>query len=109
MNIKWLNNENIGHRDMIVNYDLGTISSENIIEYDMTPDQVQEFKILMSDLNNDSSRCITSFRDAVVIDSDVYNLCLSCSDVEYNGQKYMIKWSNQEKIRRLKQQIIKNE
>lgn len=108
MKNKWLNKENINYKDKIIDVDLALMFTKDVIEYDMTIEQLQEFKSIMSNLSNDSTRCITVFRDAVMTDTDIYNICLSCGDIEWNGERYSTHGENLKRLSDLKKEILKN-
>lgn len=106
MENKWLNKENIGYRDVIVT-DIGVVNTTDLQVFDMTQEQLERFREIMSDLREGGHKCIRVFRDAVMIDSDIYNICLSCGDIRLNGQIYSFKSDGKEKLQKLKEEIIK--
>lgn len=105
MKNKWLNNENINSGDTILDYKLQLMFPENVKQYYMTDAQIREFERIISNVTEDSSRCIKFFRDSVMINSRMYNICLSCGDVEINGEKFFLKGDDLSAMIKLKKKI----
>lgn len=105
MENKWLNKENIGYRDVIVT-DIGVVNTTDLQVFDMTQEQLEKFREIMKDVDDLTTRCITVYRDSVIIDSNIYNICLSCGDILINGKKHGL-GAGKEKLQKLKEEIIK--
>ena len=106
MENKWLNNENISSEDTILDYKLQLMFPENVKQYDMTDAQIKEFKRIILNVREGGSRCIQFFRDSIMIDSVMYNICLSCGDIHINDKMYYFEGEAGRELRNLKKEII---
>ena len=105
MKNKWLNKEYIGYDDLLIT-DIGVVNTTDLEVFDMTEEQLERFREIMSDLREGGHRCIRVFRDAIMVDSDIYNICLSCGDIRLNGKIYSFKSDGLKKLEELKEEIL---
>ena len=64
-------------------------------------------ELLSKPFFNDRTRCISFYRDTIVIDNKVYNICLSCGDINFDDKNVMITQEQEIALKELKQ-IIRN-
>lgn len=105
MKNKWLNNENINSGDTILDYKLQLMFPENVKQYDMTDAQIREFKRIILNVREGGTKCIQFFRDSIMIDSVMYNICLSCGDIYINDKIYYFEGKTCTELRNLKKEI----
>lgn len=100
MDNKWYIKDNIGAGEFINIVDAGV----ETIELD------EETESILRDIFDEpffqgSSRCISFYRDTIMLDSTVYNICLSCGDVAVNGERVMLTRNQELVLKDLKQKI----
>lgn len=98
---KWFNKENIGYREY-----LSDVIDENTLEFDINFEDAKELKEILKDLTAESTRCITVFRDCLIIDSEIYDICLSCGDVRKGRNMYLLSTEQKNKLKEFKLKIV---
>lgn len=91
-------NENIGEEDLIIESDGSYPKADKVIE--LTDEQVNDIKSKI-ETNQLISRCIRVFRDGLIIDNVIYNICFSCGDVIINDKVCGINDDLKETLRNL--------
>lgn len=76
----------------------GTYHAETVIE--LTDEQVSEIKAKMV-FRDGRSRCMVVYRDGLIIDGNIYNICFSCGDVKINGENKLINNDLKDHLRNL--------
>lgn len=71
-------------------------------ETPLSQDTADKLLELLNDYNNDlRHRCISIYRHAIIINGDIYNICLSCGDYYKNDEKEEYYIHNEGKIKLL--------
>lgn len=98
----WENYEEIDYNDTIKN-----VSPELIkrieVEYHLSN---EIFNILENNLIEGGSRCIRVYRDCIHTKDDIYDICLSCSDVLKNGEISHLNTEDTERLYEIKKELF---
>ena len=100
MGDKWYIKDNIGAGEFINIVDAGV----ETIELD------EETIHILKDIFDEpffqgSSRCISFYRDTIVLDGTTYHICLSCGDVSFDGEQVMLTRNQELVLKDLKQKL----
>ena len=99
---KWFNNQSITPMEFILDTDI-----EGTRVVDLTDEQALIIKsILEQKFSIDHHRCISVYRDTIVIDDVIYNLCLSCGDVIINNEVFYLTSFQEESLIQLKKKFF---
>lgn len=96
----WFNEESFRHSDL-----LSDNISEKTLEFEISKEDVDELTEILYNLSDDQSRCITVFRDVVIINGDIYDICLSCGDIVIDGKWQSLSNEQRVKLKELKLKI----
>lgn len=103
----WYNQQITGNMQPLVTELDQILYTDSIVK--LSDSDVEEIKnILEAEYSKGQHRCISVYRDAVILDDKIYNLCLSCGDVITDtGVKYFT--SDQEnKLKEIKKKLYPN-
>lgn len=104
MSNKWYIKDNISPGEFIANLSIVDSQDVEIIELDKeTVDILQD--IFDEPFFQGSSRCISIYRDTIVLDSTTYNICLSCGDINFDGENVMLTRNQELVLKDLKQKL----
>ena len=86
------------------------LQCENTEKLNLSTEDSHEFvSILFNNETKDGHRCISVYRDAIVIGVNTYNVCLSCGDFYENNRHYYLSTKGIEEFKKLKKKLINNE
>lgn len=84
--------------------DDGSITKEEVDLLVLTESQAKEIvDILENNIPNYAHRCASVYRDALVVDNVVYNICLSCGDFYKGSEHFYLSHEGIDKIKALKE------
>ena len=66
---------------------------------ELDEETINKLLSLLGNYDNNAHRCMTVYRDAIKINGDIYNICLSCGDYDVNGERRFL--HNENEIREL--------
>lgn len=73
----------------------------------LTEEQSKQIvSILESNVPNSGHRCISVYRDAIIVDDIVYNICLSCGDFYKGDEHFYLSREGVDKFNIFKNEII---
>lgn len=100
--VMWANYDDIIPGDVIedVNFKLVDVFNVN------KKDQDEIINIIENNLIEGGSRCIRVFRDCIYIGDDVYDVCLSCSDVLVKGKTFHLNSEDKNRLIEIKKNYL---
>lgn len=76
---------------------------------DISLEQLREIeRVLDEPFSEYGHKCLVIYRDAVTGFDDRYDFCLSCGDVRINGQHFYLTSSQVDKLKDIKDNIMRN-
>lgn len=85
----------------------GTLNKTEFTLLTLTEEESKEIvSILENNISNYGHRCISVYRDGIVVNDVVYNVCLSCGDFYKGNEHFYLSKEGIEKFNIFKNEII---
>lgn len=104
MSSKWYIKDNINPGEFIPNLSYADSQDIEVIELDSETESILR-ELFKQPFYNDRSRCISFYRDTITLDDKIYNICLSCKDINVDGEDKSISIEQGKILQDLKQKL----